>query len=566
MRTNSFFNALLFSFFLLAFTSQASAQNTMTAEKWQDDVRYLQNLITTERSNLFHVTTREEFEQAAEELHANIPKMQRHEIIVGLARLVAMFRIGHTNLPILPWRRNHDPNIGFHRFPLLVYLYPDGVYVQSAKEKYRDAVGARVVRLGNLPIEEALEAVRPVVPWENEQYFRSSVPYYLSCAEVLHASGVIENLQRTPLVIEKDGKEQTIWLEAEDASDRFMRDSGIVRLGRGWVDARQFAKASTPLWIKNMERNFYYEYLPDSKTMYVRHSQVRNEPDETIAAFFEKVFKFVDENEVEKFVLDVRLNGGGNNYLNRPIIVGLIQARKINQPGRLFTIIGRRTFSACQNLVNELEKYTETIFVGEPTSENVNFYGDTVQKTLPNSGLSVRLSHLWWQNLDPRDTRQWTAPQIAVDMTFEDYRHNRDPVMEAILNYRPQPPLTEQLKPLFIDEKFKKARQLAIGYRDNPRHRFDNFEDQINRLGYTLMNEQNRNAALQTFKLNVELYPNSANCYDSLAECYWKQGELDLAIKNYERALEMDPYGPTGANATRMLQQVRAQAQSSSQK
>ena len=80
------------------------------------------------------------------------------------------------------------------------------------------------------------------------------------------------------------------------------------------------------------------------------------------------------------------------------------------------------------------------------------------------------------------------------------------------------------------------------------------------------MNEQNRDAALQTFKLNVELYPDSANCYDSLAECYWKRGKLDLAIENYEHALAMDPHGPTGANAIRMLQQVRAQAQSSSQK
>ncbi len=565
MKRNSLLHTFVFSIIILALSAQGFPQNTMTAQKWQEDVRYLQNLITTERSNLFHVVSREEFEQAAEGLHRQIPKMQRHEIIVGLARLVAMFRIGHTNLPILPWRRNHDPNIGFHRFPVLVYLFPDGVYVRSAKEKYREAVGSRVVRLGNLPIEAALEALRPVVPWENEQYFRSAVPYYLSCAEVLHASGVIENLEKAPLVIEKDGKEQTIWLEAEEAG-RFPGDYGTVRLEDGWVDARQFATDPTPLWLKNLDRNFFYEYLPASKTVYVRHSQVRNERDETIAAFFEKVFQFVDENEVEKFVLDLRLNGGGNNYLNRPVIVGLIQARKINQHGRLFTIIGRRTFSACQNLVNEIEKYTETIFVGEPTSENVNFYGDTIQKTLPNSGLNVRLSHLWWQNLDPRDTRQWTAPQIAVDMTFEDYRNNRDPVMEAILNYRPQPPLTEQLKPLFIDEKFNKARQLAIGYRDNPRHRFDNFEDQINRLGYTLMNEQNRNVALQTFKLNVELYPNSANCYDSLAECYWKQGELDLAIKNYERALEMDPRGPTGANATRMLQQVRAQAQSSSLK
>jgi len=565
MRSNFILNVYLFLAFLLVFTGQAFAQNAMTAKKWQEDLRYLQNVITTERSNLFHVVTREEFEQTAEDLYGQIPTMQRHEIIVGLSRLVAMFRIGHTALPILPWRRNHDPNIGFHRFPLLVYLFPDGIYVRSAKEKYREAVGGRVLRLGNLPIEAALEALRPVVPWENEQYFRSAVPYYLSCSEVLHASGVIEDLQRMPLVFEKDGKEQTIWLEAEEAG-RFYRDYGIVRLGDVWVDARQFATDPTPLWLKKLDRNFFYEYLPDSKTLYVRHSQVRNESDETVEAFFEKVFQFVDENEVEKFVLDLRLNGGGNNYLNRPIIVGLIQARKINQHGRLFTILGRRTFSAAQNLVNEIEKYTETIFVGEPTSENVNFYGDIVQKTLPNSGLSVRLSHLWWQNLDPRDTRQWTAPQIAVDMTFDDYRNNRDPVMEAILNYTPQPTLTEQVKPLFINGNSTEARQLAIGYRDNLQHRYDNFEDQINRLGYALVNEQNPKAALEVFKLNIELYPNSANCYDSLAECYWKQGELLLAIKNYERALEMDPHGPTGANATRMLQQVRAQAQSSSQK
>jgi hypothetical protein len=149
----------------------------------------------------------------------------------------------------------------------------------------------------------------------------------------------------------------------------------------------------------------------------------------------------------------LRLNGGGNNYLNRSVIVGLIQAKKINQAGRLFTIIGRRTFSAAQNLVNEIEKYTETIFVGEPTSENVNFYGDVVRKDLPNSGLRVFLSHLWWQNLDPRDTREWTAPQIAVDVTFDDYGNNRDPVMAAILNYTAQPSLTERLKPLFSKGK-----------------------------------------------------------------------------------------------------------------
>ena len=166
MRSNSFLRSIFFSAVVLSVTSQGFAQKAMTAQKWQEDLRYLQEVITTERSNLFHVITQEEFEQAVNQLHDKIPTMQRHEIIVGFARVVAMFRIGHTNLPILPWRRNHDPSIGFHRFPLLVYLFPDGVYVRSAKEKYGEAVGGRVLRLGNLSIEDALEAVRPVVPGE----------------------------------------------------------------------------------------------------------------------------------------------------------------------------------------------------------------------------------------------------------------------------------------------------------------------------------------------------------------------------------------------------------------
>ena len=69
-----------------------------------------------------------------------------------------------------------------------------------------------------------------------------------------------------------------------------------------------------------------------------------------------------------------------------------------------------------------------------------------------------------------------------------------------------------------------------------------------------LVNEQNPKAALEVFKLNIELYPNSAKCYDSLAECFWKIGELNLAIKNYQRALAMDPTGPTRANSARMLE------------
>lgn len=47
--------------------------------------------------------------------------------------------------------------------------------------------------------------------------------------------------------------------------------------------------------------------------------------------------------------------------------------------------------------------------------------------------------------------------------------------------------------------------------------------------------------AIAIFKLNVDAYPGSANVYDSLAEAYMNDGDIDLAIKYYKKTLEMIP-------------------------
>lgn len=75
-------------------------------------------------------------------------------------------------------------------------------------------------------------------------------------------------------------------------------------------------------------------------------------------------------------------------------------------------------------------------------------------------------------------------------------------------------------------------------------------EERLNQLGYTLMNEQKYPEAIAVLKLNVELYPQSSNVYDSLGEAYMKSGNKELAIQNYKKSLELDP---TNQNAVAML-------------
>ena len=63
----------------------------------------------------------------------------------------------------------------------------------------------------------------------------------------------------------------------------------------------------------------------------------------------------------------------------------------------------------------------------------------------------------------------------------------------------------------------------------------------LNNVGYDLIYSGNPDAAIQLFKMNIKLFPDDANPYDSLAEAYYNTGDLENAIKYYKMALEIDP-------------------------
>jgi tetratricopeptide (TPR) repeat protein len=69
----------------------------------------------------------------------------------------------------------------------------------------------------------------------------------------------------------------------------------------------------------------------------------------------------------------------------------------------------------------------------------------------------------------------------------------------------------------------------------------------LNIMGYYLMNSGRLDEALEIFMFNIELYPDVANCYDSLVECFMKRDENDEAIKYYIIAYEKLP-ADTAAN------------------
>jgi len=82
---------------------------------------------------------------------------------------------------------------------------------------------------------------------------------------------------------------------------------------------------------------------------------------------------------------------------------------------------------------------------------------------------------------------------------------------------------------------------------------FDLNENEMNQVGYQLMNEEKLKEALQVFKWNLDAFPNSFNVYDSYGEALMNLGQKELAIANYRKSVEMNPGNQNGLD---MLQKL----------
>jgi CubicO group peptidase (beta-lactamase class C family) len=82
---------------------------------------------------------------------------------------------------------------------------------------------------------------------------------------------------------------------------------------------------------------------------------------------------------------------------------------------------------------------------------------------------------------------------------------------------------------------------------------YDFREEELNRLGYQLMQAKKLREAIEIFKLNVEEYPKGFNTYDSLGEAYMTSGDTALAVQNYKKSLELNPQN---TNAVDMLKRL----------
>jgi len=414
-------------------TTPATPVTAEWVQRWRDDLRFVAETLPRVHANLFHTVSPVRFQAALDSLAIRVPAMSHAQITVALAGVISLIGDGHTRLT-LPFDSAADfftghsttappkiPGLTFGHLPLRLHAFADGIFITRAAPELASLLGARVVRLGSLSIDSAVAAVAPTVQHDNAMQLRDLVPTWLVVPEILQACGVIADVARVPLAVElADGTRREMTIEPVSPGQRVP-----------WLDARLGA---TPLSLQHPTRRHWFTQLAGTRTVYARYAEVMDDSTESIVRFATDLGRHVRDHGIDRLVLDIRDNPGGNGTLNRPLIQGIIRAESLWRPGGLVVLTDRGTFSAAVMLAVALEAETPAIFVGEPTGGAPNGYGDSRRVRLPNTGLTIRASTLYWQLSDPRDTRDAVTPHLAVTPRFADYRAGRDVVLDTALS------------------------------------------------------------------------------------------------------------------------------------
>ncbi len=382
-------------------------------ERWRQDVRYLAAQLPRLHPEPFARTSQVQFEQAVSDLDAAIPQLSDQEIVAALMRLTAMLGDAHT-------RAIPPQGVTFHFYPMQLYWFQDGIFVTGASAQYTHLIGARLVKIGSMSIEQAVTALTPYISHDNRSGVRLMIQYYLLCPELLSIAAGISPGDEGLAYTFVDRAGQTVVERLQPVLDREY-DALFSGSYPGWRLAYR---------PERRQEEYWFEYLPQAHLLYIQYNACRERSDVPMTAFAGQVAAVLQQQPVERLVVDLRQNSGGSSEIIDPLLE-VIRTSALNRKGGLFVLLGRETFSAAMLNTVDFARQTQATFIGETPSGAPNHYGEVHTLFLPNSRMRVRYSckHFVADGFSAVEF----IPEVLIEPVYADFAARRDPVMDYLL-------------------------------------------------------------------------------------------------------------------------------------
>jgi hypothetical protein len=209
------------------------------------------------------------------------------------------------------------------------------------------------------------------------------------------------------------------------------------------------------LYLRHLTRNYWFEHLAADSILYFQLNRSVATPQEPLRAFEERLLAAIAAHRPRKLVIDLRFNTGGSLRALLPLFEALAKLPQSKERGRLFVVTGHPTYSAGVFHVAYLKATANPVIVGEPIGDELDYWAEGGNVTLPNSRLILHYTdrfHAYSATEHPEILAQF--PQLTkkdlfvVDMNVPDvnvdlpvsasaahYFAGQDPVLDSIRAY-----------------------------------------------------------------------------------------------------------------------------------
>lgn len=433
LRDDSRFQDILTRMFGVGYTG--FDKSGPSAEQMRRGVEILVETIASRHPDPYRHYSRKEWEEQTQAAIDNTGDGNEVGYYADLQQLAGM--VGDVHTGVFPLR---ESNVLRDFFEISVWDFDDGLYIRAAGPPYERLVGAKILAVQGIPANDAWATIMKKLPTENEWMSSYMAAFHMQFPAYLHALGLGDTAEQSRwTLLMPDGEIEDVNMVASNSSGYLnaMNLSLGIQDTDGWIEGHDGLSAP-PLWLKNRERNYWYEHLEDAGAVYMQFALPRYDSNHPYEPFLAEMFGFIREHDdLDKLVIDLRLNGGGWDYMIHALVNHIVQTPKIDRPGHLFVLMGRLTQSAGVTFVVKMAPVTHAIFVGEPVGAHPNYFngpwGNHPALALPGTDIVFRVSTMMEQHSDPIDNRHYIAPDIPTTMTYANYVTGRDPALEAAL-------------------------------------------------------------------------------------------------------------------------------------
>lgn len=384
-------------------------------QKWSEDLDILAEQLPQKHINLFFKISQTEFHSNLKKLEEKLSELKDDEIKVELMKIMASVGDSHTQMVLRSSRI----------FPLKFYWFQEGIYVIYTTKEYQEILHHKLVGIEDMDVDDVIERLSSVVAYENQSQLKHHLPNLLFRTDILSGLHIIQDKEKARFMFTDSNQKRT---EKTILSMSVKDNPKPIGLSN---------ERPLPLYMRNADKFFWYEYLTNEQTLYFKYNTCRNMAGITVKKFTEDLFEFMDAHPVLRLVVDLRNNGGGNSSLLMPFITTLKDRKQINQKGRLYVVIGRQTFSSAVLNALAFQNETEAIFIGESSGGKPNHFGEVKGFILKNSKIGIQYSTNYFTH-SKEDTPSFN-PDVVIVPSIRDYLEYRDPVLEYILNQELEP-------------------------------------------------------------------------------------------------------------------------------